>query len=247
MNNEKHERNEKGKNESFRDCCAFSGYEKYKPSGVSWLGEVPEGWEVKRTRFMLSMNPSKQEINHLPPESELVFLPMEAVGDDGTLKIDILRPVSEVINGYTFFAVGDVTFAKITPCFENGKGALMLGLATGYGFGSIELTVLRPGSALNEKYLYYLTFSEAFRKNGEAWMYGAGGQKRVPDEFIKEFLIGFPPLPEQQVIAAFLDRETSKIDALVSKMETAIERLKEYRTSLISSVVTGKIDVREEV
>ena len=55
----------------------------------------------------------------------------------------------------------------------------------------------------------------------------------------------FPPLSEQQAIAAFLDRETAKIDALVARVETAIERLKEYRTSLISSAVTGKIDVRE--
>lgn len=220
---------------------------KMNPSGVPWLGDVPEGWEVKRTRFMLSMNPSKQEINHLSPETELAFLPMEAVGDNGTLQIDTFRPVSEVSSGYTFFAEGDVTYAKITPCFENGKGALMCRLGTGYGFGTTELTVLRPGSFLNAEYLYYLTFSRAFRKNGEAWMYGAGGQKRVPDEFVKEFRLGFPPLPEQQAIAAFLDRETSKIDALVSKVETAIERLKEYRTSLISSAVTGKIDVRDEV
>lgn len=52
-------------------------YPKYKPSGVEWLGDVPEHWEVKRTRFILSMNPSKQEIIHLDPETELAFLPME--------------------------------------------------------------------------------------------------------------------------------------------------------------------------
>ena len=59
--------------------------------------------------------------------------------------------------------------------------------------------------------------------------------------------IATPPLPEQQAIAAFLDRETAKIDALSAKVTTAIERLKEYRTALISSAVTGKIDVREAV
>jgi restriction endonuclease S subunit len=78
-------------------------------------------------------------------------------------------------------------------------------------------------------------------------MYGAGGQKRVPDEFVKEFRLGFPPLPEQQAIAGFLDRETARIDALSAKVTTVIEKLMEYRTALISSAVTGKIDVREGV
>jgi len=138
-----------------------------------------------------------------------------------------------------------VTYAKITPCFENGKGAIMKGLQNGIGFGSTELTAVRPGKDVSREYLYYLTISNEFRKNGEAWMYGAGGQKRVPDNFVKEFRFSWPPLPEQQAIADFLDRETGKIDTLIAKVETAIEKLKEYRTALISAAVTGKIDVRE--
>ncbi|MCP4220177.1 MAG: hypothetical protein GY765_36435 [bacterium] len=220
---------------------------KLKPSGVEWLGEVPEHWEVKRTRYMLKMNPSKQEINHLEPETELAFLPMESVGEDGTLQLDTTKPISEVSAGYTFFAEGDVTFAKITPCFENGKGAIMQNLGTQYGFGTTELTVMRSGNNLEAEYLHYLSISREFRKNGEAWMYGAGGQKRVPDEFVKEFRLAFPPLSEQQAIAAFLDRETAKIDALISKANTFIDKIKEYRTALISAAVTGKIDLRETV
>ena len=77
-------------------------------------------------------------------------------------------------------------------------------------------------------------------------MYGAGGQKRVPPEFCKDFRVPLPPLPEQTAIADFLDRETAKIDRLISKIETAIDRLREYRTALITAAVTGKIDVREE-
>jgi len=63
----------------------------------------------------------------------------------------------------------------------------------------------------------------------------------------KNLIFTLPPLPEQKAIAAFLDRETAKIDALSAKVSTVIERLKEYRTALISSAVTGKIDVREAV
>lgn len=217
-------------------------YPIYKPSGVEWLGDVPEHWEVKRSRFMLAMNPSKQEISYLPSETEVPFLPMEAVGDDGSLNLEAIRPIAEVISGYTYFSEGDVTFAKITPCFENGKGAIMRGLFNSYGFGTTELTVLRPGLHVNNEYLYYLTISGEFRKNGAAWMYGAGGQKRVPDDFVREFCFSWPPLPEQQSIAAFLDYETGRIDALVAKKELLIELLREKRSAFISHAVTKGLD-----
>ena len=113
-------------------------YPRYKPSGVEWLGDVPAHWGIKRTRFLLSLNPSKKEIIHLDPDTEISFLPMESIGEDGSLQIGITRPISEVLEGYTFFAEGDVTFAKITPCFENGKGAIMRDLINGYGFGTTD-------------------------------------------------------------------------------------------------------------
>lgn len=75
-------------------------------------------------------------------------------------------------------------------------------------------------------------------------MYGAGGQKRVPTEFCENVRVPLPPMDYQRAIADFLDRETGKIDALIAKVETAIERLQEYRTALITAAVTGKIDIR---
>ena len=186
---------------------------------------------------MISMNPSKQEIHHLDPETELTFLPMEAVGENGSLRPDSTRPISDVIAGYTFFAEGDVAFAKITPCFENRKGAILRNLGTGFGFGTTELTVMRPSEKIDAEYLYYITISDEFRNNGKAWMYGAGGQKRVPDEFVKEFRFGFPPLREQRAIATFLVRETGRIDALISKQQRLLELLSEQRTALISRAV----------
>jgi type I restriction enzyme S subunit len=126
-----------------------SAYPKYKKSGVEWLGDVPEHWEVKRARFMVAMNPTKQEVNHLPPETEVQFLPMESVSEDGSLNLETTRPIFEVSSGYTYFAEGDVTFAKITPCFENGKGAIMRNLQNSFGFGTTELTVIRPGPSLS--------------------------------------------------------------------------------------------------
>jgi type I restriction enzyme S subunit len=132
-----------------------------------------------------------------------------------------------------------VTVAKITPCFENGKGAVMRGLTLGVGFGTTELIVARPRTReTTSDYLHWLFISTPFRKLGEAAMYGAGGQKRVPDEFVRNFKIAFPAVAEQKVIATFLDHETAKIDALVAEQERLIALLKEKRQAVISRAVT---------
>ncbi|MDZ7939145.1 MAG: hypothetical protein U5M53_13065 [Rhodoferax sp.] len=107
---------------------SFSRYPNYKDSGVEWLGEVPGHWEVKRVRFVAELNPSKAELGNLARDTAVSFFPMDAIGEDGSLRLDKEKPISEVETGYTYFRDGDVTLAKITPCYENGKGALMQGL-----------------------------------------------------------------------------------------------------------------------
>jgi len=212
---------------------------KYIESGVEWLGEIPSHWAVKRLRFVAELNPSKSEVSHLPADTDVSFLPMEAIGDDGSLELERVRPLADVQTGYTFFRDGDVTIAKITPCFENGKGAAMRDLCNGIGFGTTELIVARPkATQTTSTYLQWLFTSRPFRKAGEAFMYGAGGQKRVPDDFVRDFAIGFPPLTEQRHIVTFLDRETTKIDALVEEQLRLIELLKEKRQAVISQAVT---------
>ncbi|MFW5728731.1 MAG: restriction endonuclease subunit S [Spirochaetota bacterium] len=217
-------------------------YARYKDSGVEWLGEVPEHWGVKRMRFVCSLNPSPSEVAHFDGETVVTFVPMEAVGEDGSLDTTQTQSKARVENGFTYFANGDVAFAKITPSFENGKGTRFESLRPFFGFGTTELTVLRPLSSVDSKYLLYLTFSAPFRNIGEFWMYGAGGQKRVPDEFVRNFTVGFPPLPEQRAIADHLDAETGRIDTLISEQRELIELLKEKRQALISHCVTRGLD-----
>jgi type I restriction enzyme, S subunit len=218
-------------------------YGEYKDSGVEWLGNAPAHWLVKRLRFLAHLNPSKSEVSNLDRDTEVSFLPMEAIGDDGALNLERTRPLGEVETGYTYFRDGDVTIAKITPCFENGKGAVMRELKGTVGFGTTELIVARPRrNETFSDYLHWLFISPPFRKLGEAAMYGAGGQKRVPDDFVRDFAIAFPPLPEQTAIAAFLDRETGKIDALVAEQEKLITLLKEKRQAVISHAVTKGLD-----
>ena len=165
-------------------------------------------------------------------------MPMEAVGVNGGLDLSKSRTVCDAVTGYTEFQDGDVIVAKITPCFENGKGALAQGLLNGAAYGTTELHVLRPGLLLNRKFLFYLTLTDLYRKLGASQMYGAGGQKRVPPEFNKDFRVPLPPLREQELIVDFLDQETRQLDLLVAKKRELIDKLKEKRASLISRTVT---------
>ena len=214
-------------------------YAKYKSSGVEWLGDVPEHWEVKRGRFCMEINPRSQRQRALRLDDEVSFVPMEAVGEYGGLDLGLSRSIADVESRYTEFDDGDVLVAKITPCFENGKGAFATGLLNESAFGTTELLVLRAFPVLDRRFLFYVTVSQPFRNTGEGAMYGASGQKRVPPEFCANFRFQLPSPTEQHAIADFLDRETAKIDILVSKKRTLIERLKEKRTALISRTVTS--------
>ena len=220
----------------------FKPYSAYRPSGVEWLEEIPAHWGTLRLRFAATLNPRVSEVRRLDPDTEVSFVPMEAVGEYGGLDLSLTGELADLANGYTYFSDGDVLVAKITPCFENGKGSLAEGLLNGIAFGTTELHVIRCGPELDKRFAFYLTLGNAFRKLGEAEMYGAGGQKRVPESFVANLKHPLPPLSEQRAIAAFLYRETAKIDALVAKKERLIELLQEKRTALISKAVTKGLD-----
>ena len=214
-------------------------YPAYRPSGVEWLGDVPTHWEVQRIKWVAELNPSRAEERAcLAADTPVTFLPMERVGTEGQIDVREKVGASQVWNGYTYFRRGDILVAKITPCFENGKGAYLDSLPTEVGFGSTEFHVLRAKPTVTSQFLYRLTTDCAFRQNGTESMTGAAGQQRVPADFVANYQIPLPPLAEQRAIATFLDRETAKIDALVSKKERLIELLQEKRTALINHTVT---------
>jgi type I restriction enzyme S subunit len=186
----------------------------------------------------MAVNPPPRRARELDETDEVSFVPMEAIGEDGGLDLGRTKPLDEIGSGYTAFEDGDVVVAKITPCFENGKGAIAYGLKNGAGFGTTELHVLRAGKRLDKRFLFYLTISHTFRMLGESEMYGAGGQKRVPPEFAKDFRVPFPPLDEQQIIVHFLDAKTAQIDTLMAQKRQLIDKLKEKRSALIARTVT---------
>ena len=202
-----------------------------------------QAWPVKRIRFLVRREPSEEKQRILSGAEQATFLPMESIGEQGELDCSATRYVDEVRNGYTQFFDGDVLVAKITPCFENGKGAIVNGTLNGLGFGTTELHVLTPIPGIDARWLYYTTVSDRFRKLGEAAMFGAAGQKRVPEEFVRNYHVPVPPLAEQRAIADYLDRETARLDALMAKVRTGIVLLAERRAALIATAVTGRLKV----
>lgn len=181
----------------------------------------------------------------LDDEELLTFLPMENVSERGEIDCSIKRPLKEIKSGYSSFAKGDVVVAKITPCFENGKGACLDTLDTEIGFGTTEFINLRPGDEILSRYLYMITMTQHFRKLGERVMTGSAGQKRISANYIKNFTLGIPAIKEQEEILKKLDSTLSKIDELIEIKKSEISGLHELKNRLISDVVTGNIDVRD--
>lgn len=229
--------------EQSRGDYIWSGYPSYKPSGVEWLGDIPEHWMVHRLKRVSTLNPSKLEFNSsINPDTVITFLPMDHVSTDGQIDAIELISASAVWNGFTFFKQSDVIIAKITPCFENGKGACLDCLPTEFGFGSTEFNVLRAKPIIKPRYLYLITIINEFRSLGKQMMTGAAGQQRVPSSFFTTSFVPLPSLPEQTAIVAFLDRETTRIDSLIEKKERQIELLREKRGALINHTVTKGLD-----
>ena len=216
-----------------------------RDSGIPWLGEIPAHWEIERLRYLTQRGLSPVRQQQLDRAFRVTFLPMDAIGEQGKLDVSTPRDIEEVRSGYTLCFDGDVLVAKITPCFENGKGALVSNTLGGVAYGTTELYVLTPKSGIDGRFLYYVTVETRFRRLGAARMTGAAGQQRVPEDFIRDYRMPIPPLVEQRAIADRLDRELARLDVLASATQGTIGLLKERRAALIAAAVTGQIDVEQ--
>lgn len=114
----------------------------------------------------------------------------------------------------------------------------------GEGFGNSELFVLRS-KTVNRKFLFYYFRSSAFKQEGEAYMTGAGELKRVSPDLLRQHHLPCPDVESQCLIADYLDRETARIDVLVTEKERMLALLEEKRAALITAAVTGQISIEE--
>lgn len=160
---------------------------------------------------------------------EVSFLAMPSVSEDGHMDTKVIRPYSEVKKGFTYFAENDVLFAKITPCMENGKGAVAEGLSNGIGAGSTEFHVLRPiPQKSNPYWLYIITMFEAFRINARKVMTGTGGQLRVPISYLKDYPITLPPIELQNEFEKFYrqsDKSKFELKQAIEGVDVLIKSL----------------------
>jgi len=167
------------------------------------------------------------------------FIPMAGVSENGHIIEVEEKSLQSVIKGYRYFERGDVLVAKITPCMENGKAAYTDTLPNQIGFGSTEFHVLRPGSDVDGRYLFYMVWNPYFRFAGKRNMTGTAGQKRLPAIFLESFKIPLPPLPEQRRIASILD----KANAIRHKRQEAIRLTEDFlRSAFLEIVEPGASD-----
>ena len=157
--------------------------------------EIPEGWSWCRLLTPVALDPK----NDADDETPASFLPMAAIEEGFCNRYHPeIRRWKEIKKGFTQFADGDVVFAKISPCFENGKYFIASGLENGVGAGTTELYVLRsPSKCLNKKFLFYFLASNYFMGDAKKTFMGSVGQQRIKKDYLERMLLPVPPLTEQ--------------------------------------------------
>ncbi len=180
-----------------------------------------KGWIEYHLNDLFMINPNKEI---LPDNTDVSFVAMKDISDDGYIISAESKNFADVKNGYTYFKNNDVILAKITPCFENGKMAVVSDLINNYGAGSTEFFVFRklPNALVLPKILYYSFKTSKFRENAISHMSGAAGQKRVPKKFLEHYPLYIPPtIEEQQEILDVLDAASEIIHLRTACIESA--------------------------
>jgi type I restriction enzyme S subunit len=213
-----------------------------KDSGVEWLGEVPEHWEVKRLRFVgdaiigLTYDPSE-----ITDETEGMLVLRSSNVQGGRISFEDNVYVSTVIPEKLITRVGDILI-----CSRNGSRALIGKNAkidsdsAGVTFGAF-MTIFRSDS---NAFLFYVFNSMIFDYQAGSFMTSTVNQLTIGNLY--GFEVPMPPIDEQSIIVEYLGQETAKLDTLIEKSRRSIELMREHRTALISAAVTGKIDVRTQ-
>ena len=174
-------------------------------------GSDTNGWGITTLGSVCQVNPKKGQDKRLVGDLEVSFVPMPAVSERGEIDPSEVRVYDTVKTGFTYFAENDVLFAKITPCMENGKGAVARGLHNSIGFGSTEFHVLRPLQGKTDPYwIYTLTSFSEFRSDAASNMTGSAGQRRVPANFLEQYRVSVPPIQLQEQFATFVE-QTDKL------------------------------------
>lgn len=203
--------------------------------------------ELKRLGECCILNPRRPNIA-LCDTDKVSFIPMPAVSEDGYLVDMTGEEYGKVKKGFTYFENNDVLFAKITPCMENGKGAIVHGLTNGIGMGSTEFHVLRPINGISSPYwLLALTRMPIFRERAAKNMSGTGGQKRVSASYLDHFMVGLPAIEEQRRFEAiYKQADKSKFDDFKSQFIEMFGNSPQKELGELATFVNGSAFKPEE-
>ena len=205
------------------------------------MSDLPESWVLAPLRSIATVNPPPP--GHLADQDLVSFVPMASVeAESGRMDTVQHKLVAEVRHkGYRYFADGDVLFAKVTPCMENGKIALASGLSNGIGFGSSEFHVVRAGTGMSPRYLMHFLLQRRFRADAQRDMSGTAGLLRVSAKFIEESMVPIPPTAEQERIVSAIEEEFSRLDAGVAALERVRQNLKRMRAAVLQAATSGSL------
>lgn len=205
-------------------------------------GVSDESWEDKLLGDVCTVNPKKIDAKNLDDNLEVSFVPMAAVSDVlGEIVNHEVKNLQDVRTGFTNFSKGDVIFAKITPCMENGKSAIVGPLVNDIGYGSTEFYVLRCKEELNNKYLYHMVRNTTFRAEAKAVMTGVVGQQRVPKTFLQEYQLLLPTLSEQHEIVRLIDDLLARERAAQQAAEQALASIGLMKKSILARAFRGEL------
>jgi type I restriction enzyme S subunit len=201
--------------------------------------ELPDGWRWERLQDVATINP-KTELG-VSGNEPITFVGMAAVSEEnGRVDVSVVRPASQVAKGFTRFQCGDVLFAKITPCMENGKIAVVPELASNVGAGSTEFHVVRPDSIL-ARFLFHFLVQRDVRQEARRNMSGTAGQMRVPTGYLRLLPVPVPPLKVQEGLVDRIDELLAEIDDGEYGVAAARDAICIYNEAILQAAVTGRL------
>ena len=205
-----------------------------------------ESWEKTILKNVCKVNPKKIDTNGLPDNLEVSFFPMASLSEiNGEITEPQIKLLKDVKAGFTNFSEGDVVFAKITPCMENGKSAVIGKLVNDIGYGTTEFYVLRCDEKLYNRYLHYIVRDVTFRREAKYVMTGAVGQQRVPKSFMENYPLYLPSVPEQTKIVRILDDLLAKEQQAKEAAEKVLEQIDLTKKAILARAFRGKLGTHD--
>ncbi|MCI5156904.1 MAG: restriction endonuclease subunit S [Candidatus Electrothrix sp. AUS1_2] len=196
---------------------------------------IESRWDLVKLSDVATINPPKKINEYISDDTTVSFIEMASVSNEGFVENKVDRKVKELKKGsYKFFQENDIVIAKITPCMENGKCAIVRDLTNGFGFGSSEFHIIHLSDKVLPEYVFSILNTKRIREIAETHMTGASGHRRVPDTFYSNIRIPLPPKDIQEKIVA----EIAVLENQVQKAKKSVEDAKKEIGTIVSSFTT---------